>query len=87
MHLTCCNFDRAVAMLVLALNQQKIKCINVECYLHDGIELACALHCLTNSVSFSPSLFPVLLLFFLPILPPFCPCCLFANSVLVLHSF
>jgi len=56
-------------MSALAFDQQKIKRINFECNLHDGIELACALHCLTDSVSFSPSLPPLLLSFSLPILP------------------
>lgn len=54
-------------MSALAFNQEEIKCINFECLLHDGIESACALHCLTNSVSFSPSLLPVLFSFSLPI--------------------
>lgn len=40
----------------------------------DWIKWACALHCLTNSVSFSPSLLPLLLSFSLPIPPSFFPC-------------
>lgn len=40
----------------------------------DWIKWACALHCLTNSVSFSPSLLPLLLSFSPPIPPSFCPC-------------
>lgn len=68
-------------MSALAFNQEEIKCINCECLLHDGIESACALHCLTNSVSFSPSLLPILFSFSLPIPHPlFCPCWLYANS-------
>lgn len=51
-------------MSALAFNREEIKCINFECLLHDGIESACALHCLTNSVSFSPSLLPILFSFF-----------------------
>lgn len=58
-------------MSALAFNQEEIKCINFECLLHDGIESACALHCLTNSVSFSPSLLPILSSFSLPIPHPF----------------